>query len=390
MSVAHFLAHHNAVPIGFSLLVLSFGSAFAASEEVRDSVFKEEQKVVSVDNTYIANKDLTQFTPRATITQVTEDVDAYYVAYDLTTIDLVEHVWRDTIKNLRIRVDKAVLGDTKDLGVYVTEQLGQVIDHEISYLREVQEIERQQVSQKVVATEYSGLVGKLLDATTETLPGYIPVVVAPAPVDVNAQVAAAASSEASTPTQEQTSAPASGSVSSGDPNDSEPPTLQILGNNPARVPLGASYADLGVAVTDNRDLNPRVIMFVDGREVSYVSINTEAVSTVTIRYEATDQAGNMAYTERVVEVFDPNPVIQLPEVATTTEPVAEEPDASTSTTSPETIVSEPAPEEATTSTNEIELPEESVSTTTPETMPENALVIPETIPETEQGTSTPE
>ena len=68
----------------------------------------------------------------------------------------------------------AIVG--RDLGLYVTEQLKQVIDHEIAYLTEVQDIERKQVSQKVVAVAYSGLVGAFLDDRTEVLPGYTPVV----------------------------------------------------------------------------------------------------------------------------------------------------------------------------------------------------------------------
>ncbi len=357
MSFIRFLSYHNAIPVGFSLLVLSFGSAFAASEEVRDSVFSQEQIVVSVDNTYIATKDLSQYTPRVSIVQVTEDESSYYVSYDLMTIDLTDYVWQDVTKKSQMRVDKALLGNSVDLGVYVTEQLAQIIDHEIVYLREVQEIEKRQVSQKAIATEYGGLVGKFLDNTTEVLPGYTPVIVAPVALDTT-QVASAA---ASTQTQGQT-----GSVSSGDSNDSEPPTIQILGNTPARVPLGASYADLGVAVTDNRDLNPRVTVFVDGKEVSYVSLDTASVKDWVIRYEVTDQAGNMAYIERIVEVFDPNPRIEPADNA-----------AGTSTESTEVTETEIPVNEAS-----------ALATSTPEATP---LVVPEnTEAATTQGTSTPE
>src|SRR3989344_184867 len=86
---------------------------------------------------------------------------------------------QDVQKAEVMRVSKPDLGPYRDLGVYVTQQLKQILDRELAYLRQVQEKERKQVSQAVVATTYGGLIGQFLDTNMETLPGYTPVVVAP-------------------------------------------------------------------------------------------------------------------------------------------------------------------------------------------------------------------
>ncbi len=307
----HFLTYNNAVPVALSAMLLSAGAAFAASEDVQQAVYNSESQIVAVDNTYLTNKDLDAFTPRAEITAVTEDADNYYVSYTLSTIDVVDAVWQDVVLSRQIEVSKAALGEYVDLGVYVTEQLKQVVARQVEYLKEVQSIEQKQVSQKTIATTYGGLVGKFLDDSTETLPGYVPVVVAPEPTE--GQVAGAFTD---TP---------SGAVSR---SDSGAPQLQVLGNNPARLPLKSSYVDLGVLATHSSGLEFSIYMFVNDNPVTSVNIDTTVVGTTTIRYESTDDAGHTGRAERVVIVFDPNPVVvvepdlvQIPE-ETTPESVA--------------------------------------------------------------------
>lgn len=168
-----FLQYNNAVPIALTVLVLGGGSAFAATDPA--AVYSAQQQVVSIDNTYIANKDLSTYSPQAQITGVTEDTDNYYVAYDFSTIDLVNSTWQDTTKQLTLKVSKDSLAGT-DLGLYVAEQLKQNVDAEVERLKNTQEIEKKNVTQKVVATVYGGLIGKMLSASTETIPGYTPVI----------------------------------------------------------------------------------------------------------------------------------------------------------------------------------------------------------------------
>ncbi len=319
----HFLTYNNAVPIALSIVLLSAGAAFAASEEVQQAVYNSTDAVVAVDNTYLTGKNLDAFTPRAEITAVTEDAETYYVSYTLTTIDVVDAVWQDVVLSKQMEVSKALLGEYTDLGVYVTEQLKQVVARQMDYLREVQAIEQRQVSQKVVATTYGGLVGKFLDDSTETLPGSVPVVVAPQN-PTEGQVAGAF-----------TDVPSGGGTS---PSDAGAPQLQVLGNNPARLPLKSSYVDLGVLATHSSGREFSIHMFVNDNPVTSVNIDTTVVGTTTIRYESTDDTGRTGRAERVVVVFDPNPVV-IPEpepiVETASEPTVAESEPIPSPTPPE-------------------------------------------------------
>jgi len=163
-------------------------------------------------------------------------------------------------------------------------------------LRETQQIEKAQVSQKVVATSYGGLVGKFLDDTTETLPGYVPV--------VDETVSAAPTS--------------SGSTSSGDSPSTAPapqaggggaPTLQILGNNPAQLSVGDSYIDLGAVATDNVGHELGYTLYLDGTKVYEIQINTKAYGVHTIKYVTVDSAGNTTEATRTVVVGTPPPVV---------------------------------------------------------------------------------
>ena len=84
-------------------------------------------------------------------------------------------MWQIVTKEKRISVAKEVLGD-RDLGDYLSEELGEVIDNEIVFLKEVQEIQRTKVlaeamtkkdRTKIPATDYSTLIGKVLDVSNE-------------------------------------------------------------------------------------------------------------------------------------------------------------------------------------------------------------------------------
>ena len=179
MSVLNLLQYHNAVPVALSIALLGAGGVFAATNP--GAIYSAQHDILSIDNTYLANEDLSTYTPVVHIGVVTEDEEFYYVAYAFSTVDLTDYVWRDVTKNEVMKVSKADLGPYRDLGLYVTEQLTQIIDRELGRLRETQEIERRNVSHKVVATAYSGLVGLLLNDETEELPGYTPVVLPPKP-----------------------------------------------------------------------------------------------------------------------------------------------------------------------------------------------------------------
>lgn len=340
--ITHFIKYNNALPIFFGILFLGAGGALAANEQVQDAVLASERVVRSIDNTRIVNLDLNSYSVSIGITGVEEDDLFYYVTYVLNTVDLVDGVWTDAGIEKVLEVSKeSIIG--RDLGLYASEELAEVRDHELSKLKEVQEIERSNgESVKVVATVYSGLVGKFLDSTEESLPGYDAVI----------------KEEVIPSSSVVTSEPQNNNVVVGNPDDTEPPVITVLGNNPARITFNSEYSDLGAYVYDNKSDNLGYKTFVDGVEMTTVSIDTGTTTTYTIIYRATDQVGNIGEASRLVEVYDPNAIVEIPVVtstptttpqtSTTTPPIIEEP----ATTTPP-VISEPvATTTATTTSSE--------------------------------------
>jgi hypothetical protein len=287
MPLLHFIKYNNAVPIAISLVLLGAGGTFAATDP--SAIYSAQQQVVSVDNTYIANVDLSTYSPKAQITSVTEDADNYYIAYTFYTIDVKDSVWQNVADDETMQIPKASLGKYDDLGLNVTNQLKQIVEREMLRLRQTQDEARQNISSKVVATTYGGLVGKFLDDKTETLPGYVPVV-APAPPQT--QTAAAASSAQS----------GNSNVGGNAAGGSSLLSLQLLGDNPANVELHASYIDLGVVLQDPSAPNLGYHAFVDGAPEDNPSIDTSVAGAHTIEYRATDQNGAVVVVRRVVLV----------------------------------------------------------------------------------------
>lgn len=298
----NFLKYNNTVPIALGFIFLSTGAAMAASPEVREAaaaaVLSQQSEIISVDNTYLVNKDLDTYSPKVVIDAVTEDDTTYFVSFTFTTIGLEEHVWKDIAKKQTIVMPKAALGEYQDLGVYVTAQLRQIIGSELAYLREAQEKERKQVSLAVMTTTYGGLIGKFLDASTETLPGYTPVVVAPV------EVSGPGGSPGTQPAQGGGGVVAGASTSNTGGGNSTMVSIQVLGNNPARVPLRASYVDLGAVLLDPYNTNVGLHTYVDGVETVSPNIDTSTTTSYAIEYRATDLKGGVAIARRIVLVGD--------------------------------------------------------------------------------------
>jgi hypothetical protein len=86
----------------------------------------------------------------------------------------------------------------------------------------------------------------------------------------------------------------------------EPPQIQINGDNPATINVGATYTDLGAAITGpTADLNLGLTTYVNGTKMNPVQINTTQAATDTIEYVATDQSGLTSTSTRTVIVQAP-------------------------------------------------------------------------------------
>ena len=179
--ILNFIKYNNAFTIIFVICFFGFSITFAANPDVRESVYASEETVISVDNGLIVSADLDNFNFNLRISAVTEDDKNYYAAYSYQTLVIENDVWQNKEIEKILTVSKEAL-DGRDLGLYVAKELGENINYELSYLKRVQKLEREKgESQKIVATEYSGLIGKLLDPKEEVIEGYNPVIPEPAP-----------------------------------------------------------------------------------------------------------------------------------------------------------------------------------------------------------------
>lgn len=172
--IAHFIKYNNTIPIVLGLLFFSTSATFAAVPAVRDSFYSSETEIRSADNSYLLSVNIESYDFSMRITRVSEDSDWYYVDYDFDTIDVVDAAWQSVTYQKTLRVSKALLRGG-DLRAYAESELSQVRDQERQLLTEAKEREKKNgLSQKVVATVYTGLVGKLITPDEETAPYYQP------------------------------------------------------------------------------------------------------------------------------------------------------------------------------------------------------------------------
>lgn len=327
------IRYNNITPLFLIVAFVASSSAFAlTNENVQNAIVNTTTKVLSVDNTYIANVNLTNYSPRVTILNVQENEDSYIVTYNFETIDNIDFVWKPVTVSRDLRVDKKVLGQYKDLGVFVTEELKQVIDQEKLKLLAIQEIEKKNISQKVVATQYSGLIGKLLDENTEVLPGYVP---------VNNQVQQDTVTEVVTPVKEIFTPTPTPVVDNQNSTSTATTTIvntevnnvnvQIVGPENEEVFVGSVYTDKGVFV--NNASTESIQLKINGSDVSSISIDTASESINTIIYVVTTNKGVFELTRTVRVVATPT---------TTTETTPTPTEFTPTPTPTETTIPEPA------------------------------------------------
>jgi hypothetical protein len=392
--IIHFVQYHNFFTIAVMFVFLGASATLAANPE---AVIQKTEMVRSVDNTFVVNTDFDVYDMGLKINTVIEDADRYYVEYTYLTVEVENYVWKPIPTNGLIKVSKKELAG-KDLGVYVADQLGQMVTQQIAFLKEFQQREKKiGATPKVVAVEYSGLVGRFLGPEEKSFEGYTPVKTPPPAEEKTAspvEIAAAATAPRSGVSTVSYGAPPSPSeklvtqsevqaliqsavqqllanqnassepvaVDTGAVDDTTPPVITLTGDSPMYLSVGASFTDPGITVTDDSAGTTSRRYFVNGTEVEEVAIDTSAAGNHIITYKAIDAQGNESTATRSVIVGEtapeqPEPEAPPVEAGTTTPPVAETPQTSppveTATTTPDTP---PAPEPSSSET----------ATTTPE------------------------
>jgi|SRR5680860_66781 len=188
-SLTGFVKYHNAFSIALIFIFLAFTSAMAASEDVRDAILGEEiVEKIGVDNSFLLNADLASFDLAMEIVDVTEDAEPldgeeiggrnnFYIDYQYQTLGISDNAWQPVLHQKRLVVSKTDLAG-RDLGLYVIEELGEVIDSELVYLGQVQKNEKEIKGPTFVTeeTKYEGLKKMVFNTKTKELPGYQPVV----------------------------------------------------------------------------------------------------------------------------------------------------------------------------------------------------------------------
>lgn len=257
--ILHFIKYHNAVSIGISLiLVLSFSAM--ASEDIKNAVFGEE--IITergIDNSVLLAADLANFDLAMQITAVSQDPEIapsasgesasgdqnYYITYVFKTLGVEDNRWQNIARESILTVSKIALAD-RDLGLYAQEELSEVADNELAYLKEVQTAERAKGETKVVqTTDYSGLIGLVLDVKNKILPGYEPVVEPPKIIIQPAAIPTPTSIPILTPAPLATPEP---TAEAGTPASTLIPT-PILALTPAPTPDATSTPNPSVTPT---------------------------------------------------------------------------------------------------------------------------------------------
>lgn len=89
----------------------------------------------------------------------------------------------------------------------------------------------------------------------------------------------------------------------GEPiDDTIPPVITLLGNNPVTIAVNTTYEDVGVTVTDNYDLSVTA-------NVDLSQVVTTQIGDYTAIYSATDTAGNTSIATRLVQVRETGPLV---------------------------------------------------------------------------------
>jgi hypothetical protein len=110
--------------------------------------------------------------------------------------------------------------------------------------------------------------------------------------------------------------------------------LQVNGDNPAIIQVGATYTDLGATITGpQQDLNLGIQTLVNGTAMNPVQLDTTQAATDTIDYVATDQSGLTSTSTRTV-IIEAAPQAANNNQASSTPDSAESPTGQTNDNTP--------------------------------------------------------
>ena len=173
--IIRFIKYNNGFVIILGLILASAAGALANETSREAIVGKTIVTRIGMDNTRIISADLENFEMGLKIKSVKEDGEFYYVNFDYNAIDAKDGVWQTVKKEKNINVSKIRLGDI-DLGLYLAEELKQLTEREMAYMKEVQGIEKNKGARKQIeSVKYTGLKGLVFNDETKEIVGYNPI-----------------------------------------------------------------------------------------------------------------------------------------------------------------------------------------------------------------------
>jgi len=168
-----FIKYNNAAVLILALAFVIGATTFAAAPAGQAVIGQKTTTVEGVDNKLLLEANLDKLDFDFKISKIEEDSEYYYVTYTLINLIQKNNAWQYEMQEKTKKISKTL---EKDLGLYLAEKFKQEQDQIVSELKLAQEKALQQgpeVRQEV--TEYSGLIGKVLDTAANVFPGYEPV-----------------------------------------------------------------------------------------------------------------------------------------------------------------------------------------------------------------------
>jgi len=168
----HFIKYNN-IAVFAILAVFLLGAGVFASETGQEIIGGKQTILEGVDNILLLEADLEKIDMEFRIEKIEEDTKMYYVTYTYLDLAEVNGVWRYQIKEKMRLVSKKL---KKDLGQYLAEEFSEEYGLRIKELKEAKaKAQKQGETKRVEVVEYTGLIGRALDAAGRVFSGYEPV-----------------------------------------------------------------------------------------------------------------------------------------------------------------------------------------------------------------------
>jgi len=169
--ILHFLKYNNATVLAIALVFVLGTGVFAA--ENPQALGQQQTSVQGVDNTLLLSADLDSLNMDFKIGNIQEDDRYYYVNYTFLDLDILNNAWQYQVKEKNWKISKKL---KKDLGLYLAGKFSDMRAGRIDELKDKQAQARLNgATNRIQVTEYSGLIGKVLDTAANIFPGYVAV-----------------------------------------------------------------------------------------------------------------------------------------------------------------------------------------------------------------------